>query len=89
MMKPLPDRIYKFGWPHFRSWSAKKHLATHYGPTVFGPDSVSYQKGSFSSNSPLITGNNSWELEYRGQALDENHVSNGQGEFSIIFPKYD
>ena len=47
-MKPLPDRIYKFGWPHFRSWSAKKHLATHYGPTVFGPDSVSYQKGWFS-----------------------------------------
>ena len=47
MMKPLPDRIYKFGWPHFRSWSAKKHLATHYGPAVFGTDSVSYQKGSF------------------------------------------
>ena len=45
MMKPLPDRIYKFGWPHFRSWSAKKHLATHYGPAVFGTDSVSYQKG--------------------------------------------
>ena len=47
MMKPLPDRIYKFGWPHFRSWSAKKHLATHYGPAVFGTDSVSYQKGLF------------------------------------------